>query len=191
MGGRWNSAMGLSGMAFGFAGIFVFGGIAKRWGKRIGMMAVLVGAIAAFIGDWWFYDPDFPFLQVFASGCVAFTGAGFWTIYGSTLADVVHHDELETGQRREGSFAACQSWITRVGIAFGAGASGWILQFTGFNSQAAGPQPENVLFVMRVLMSGVPAFGLLIALIIVTRFKLDERGVREIRAKLEARRGTV
>lgn len=191
MGGRWNSLMGVSGMVFGFAGIWFFGALAKRVGKRDAMMAVLLGAIAAFVGDWWFYNPDLPFLQVFASGCVAFTGAGFWTIYGSMLADVIDHDELETGQRREGSFAACQSWISRAGMALGAGASGWILQATGFNSQIEGQQPENVMLVMRLLMSGVPIFGLVIALIVLTRFKLDERSVREIRTQLEARRGTV
>ena len=190
MGARWNSAMGLSGMAFGFAGIFFFGTIAKRYGKRAGMMAVLAGAIAAFIGDWWFYNPELPFLQLFASGCVAFTGAGFWTIYGSMLADVVDHDELQTEQRREGSFAACQSWISRAGIAVGSGASGWILQSTGFVSQAA-VQSENVLFVMRLLMSGVPVAGLLVALFLVSRFRLDERRVQEIRLQLEARRGAV
>lgn len=190
MAGRWNSAMGLSGMAFGFAGIFFFGAIAKRFGKRAGMMAVLVGAIAAFIGDWWFYNPELPFLQLFASGCVAFTGAGFWTIYGSMLADVVDHDELETGQRREGSFAACQSWITRAGIAVGTGASGWILQFTGFDSQVS-VQSENVILVMRVLMSGVPVAGLLIALYFIVRMHLDEKTMGEIRIRLEGRRGAV
>jgi GPH family glycoside/pentoside/hexuronide:cation symporter len=191
LGGRWNSAMGLSGMAFGFAGIFFFGAIAKRFGKRVGMMAVLSGAIAAFIGDWFFYNPDYPVLQLLASGCVAFTGAGFWTIYGSMLADVVDHDELQTEQRREGSFSACQSWISRAGMALGSGASGWILQFTGFDSQIQGPQDENVILVMRLLMSGVPVVGLLIALYLVSRFKLDEARVHEIRLQLEARRGTV
>lgn len=190
MAGRWNSAMGLSGMAFGFAGIFFFGAVAKRFGKKAGMTAVLAGAIAAFIGDWWFYDPEHPFLQLFASGCVAFTGAGFWTIYGSMLADVVDHDELETGQRREGSFAACQSWISRAGIAVGTGASGWILQFTGFDSKIP-VQSENVLLVMRLLMSGVPVLGLLIALVVIVRYSLSQSRMQEIRGTLEARRGTV
>jgi len=190
MGASWNSAMGLSGMAFGFAGIVFFGAIAKHFGKRVGMMAVLAGAIAAFIGDWWFYNPELPFLQLFASGCVAFTGAGFWTIYGSMLADVVDHDELETGQRREGSFSACQSWITRAGIAVGTGASGWILQLTGFDSKIA-VQSENVILVMRVLMSGVPVAGLLIALYFIVRLKLDQKTMGEIRTTLEGRRGTV
>ena len=188
--GQWNSAMGVAGMVFGLVGIGFFGAIAKRMGKREAMIAVLVGAIAAFVGDWWFYDPAHPWLQLLATGCVAFTGAGFWTIYGAMIPDIVDHDELETGQRREGSFAACQSWITKVGIAIGTGASGWILQFTGFDSKLP-VQGDNVLLVIRVLLSGIPVIGLLIALIVVLRLQLDERRVHEIRVALEGRRGAV
>jgi GPH family glycoside/pentoside/hexuronide:cation symporter len=190
LGAQWNSGMGLSGMAFGFSGIFFFGSVAKRHGKRVGMMAVLVCAIAAFIGDWWFYNPEHPALQLLASGCVAFTGAGFWTIYGSILADVIDHDELQSGQRREGSFSACQSWMSRVGMALGGGASGWILQSTGFNSQVP-VQSESVILIMRVLMSGVPIVGLVLALIFVSRLPLSEKQMGEIRDELERRRGTV
>jgi len=188
--GQWNSAMGVAGMVFGLAGIPFFGAIAKRKGKREALMAVLVGAIAAFIGDWWFYNPEYPALQLLATGFVAFTGAGFWTIYGSMIADVIDHDELETAQRREGSFSACQSWISKVGIAIGSGASGWILQFTGFDSKLP-VQGEHVVLVMRVLLSGIPVIGLVIALIIVMRLQLNERRMHEIRAVLEGRRGAV
>jgi GPH family glycoside/pentoside/hexuronide:cation symporter len=100
------------------------------------------------------------------------------------------HDELETGQRREGSFSACQSWMSKAGMALGGGASGWILQATGFNSQI-GVQSDNVVLVMRVLMSGVPVVGLVISLILILRLPLDQKIMSDIRTKLEARRGTV
>ena len=187
---QWNSGMGVAGMVFGLAGIPFFGGIARRWGKRNALVTVLAMAIAAFIGDWFFYNPELPALQLLATGFVAFTGAGFWTIYGSALPDVVDDDELQTGQRREGSFAACQSWISKVGIAVGNGASGWILQFTGFDSKLP-EQGEGVILVIRLLLSGIPAVGLAIALIIVLRFQLTERRMGEIRSTLEERRGTV
>ena len=188
--GQWNTAMGVAGMLFGLAGIPFFGAIAKRKGKRAALITVLIGAVAAFIGDWWFYNPAFPALQLLACGFVAFTGAGFWTIYGSALADVMDDDELETGQRREGSFSACQSWITKAGMAVGNGASGWILQFTGFDSKLP-IQDESVILVIRLLLSGIPVIGLVIALIVVLRMRLDEKRMGEIRVQLESRRGTV
>jgi glycoside/pentoside/hexuronide:cation symporter, GPH family len=187
---QWNTAMGLAGMAFGFAGIPFFTWVARRWGKRAGLATVLVLAICAFIGDWWLYDPQRPYLQLFACGFVAFTGAGFWTLYGSTLADVVDYDESQTGQRREGSFSACQSWISKVGIALGVGASGWILQFTGFDAKQEIQDPQAI-FMIRILLSGIPVIGLVLALIAILRFPLTEARMAEIRHKLETTRGQV
>ena len=187
---QWNTAMGLAGMAFGFAGIPFFSWIARQHGKRAALATVLSMAIAAFIGDWWLYDPERPVLQLFACGFVAFTGAGFWTLYGATIGDVVDYDELQTGQRREGSFSACQSWITKVGIALGVGASGWILQFTGFDSKQAVQTPEAIFWI-RILLSGIPVIGLVLALIAILRFPLTESRMGEIRQQLEATRGQV
>ncbi|WP_374562260.1 MFS transporter [Ideonella sp.] len=187
---RWNTAMGAAGMVFGFLGIPFFTMLARRVGKRHALATVFALAIGAFIGDWWLYDPERPVLQLFACGFVAFTGAGFWILYGSTIGDVVDHDELETGQRREGSFSACQSWISKVGIALGVGASGWILQFTGFDSKIP-VQSEHAIFMIRILLSGLPVIGLVIALIAILRFPLTEQRMREIRTQLEARRGQV
>jgi len=189
-GTQWNTAMGVSGMVMGLAGIPFAGAVARRWGKRNAMALVLALAIAAFIGDWWFYNPELPALQLLASGCVAFTGAGFWTLYGSAMADVVDDDELDTGQRREGSFSACQSWISKVGLALGNGASGWVLQFTGFDSKLP-VQSEQAILLIRVLLSAIPAVGLLVALVVILRYALTEERVHEIRRRLEARRGAV
>jgi GPH family glycoside/pentoside/hexuronide:cation symporter len=188
---KWNTAMGLAGMAFGFAGIPFFAGIARKWGKRAGLATVLVMAIGAFIGDWWLYDPVRPYLQLFACGFVAFTGAGFWTLYAATIGDVVDYDEMQTGQRREGSFSACQSWISKVGIALGVGASGWILQATGFDASKEGAQAPEAIFWIRILLSCIPVTGLVLALIAILRFPLTEARMLEIRGKLEATRGTV
>ena len=186
----WNFWMGVSGMLFGFMGIPFFTTIARHFGKPRALATVFTLAIAAFIGDWWFYDPQRPALQLLACGCVAFTGAGFWILISSVIADVIDYDELETGQRREGSFAACQSWITKVGIALGVGSSGWILQFTGFDSKLPA-QSEHAIFMIRILLTGIPVLGLFIALLVVLRFPLTEQRMHDIRARLEARRGTV
>ena len=127
---------------------------------------------------------------VLASGGVAFIGAGFWTIYGSAMADVIDHDELQSGQRREGSFAACGSWISKVGLALGNSASGWVLMFTGFDAKLPA-QSEEAIFLIRVFLSGIPICGLLVALFVVSRYFLTEQRMHEIRQALEARRGTV
>jgi glycoside/pentoside/hexuronide:cation symporter, GPH family len=187
---RWNTAMGFAGFGMGFLGIPFYNRIAHHWGKRHALALVFIMAIAAFIGDWWFYNPNHPALQLLACGCVAFTGAGFWTIYGSILADVIDYDELQTSKRREGSFSSCQSWISKVGMAVGGGASGFILSYTSFNADHP-VQSEQTIFMIRFMLSAIPVAGLLLALYAIIRFPLTPERMSEIRTELEARRGKV
>lgn len=190
LGNWWNSLMGVCGMILGFCGIPVFTFIAHRFGKRHAMGAVLGTAIAVFIATWWLYTPRLHWLQLFATGLIAFTGAGFWLLDGSIRADIIDYDELQTGKRREGSFAACISWIGKVGMAVGAGISFYILDWIGFNNAAA-HQSAHTLFLIRFLLAAIPIVGLTIALVSLARFPLTQEKMAEIRQQLEARRGTV
>lgn len=191
LGSKWNFAMGLSGMILGLAGIPVYAAIARHIGKRHALFAVQITGIAVFVGTWWFYNPAVPWLQVFASGLIAFTGAGFWVIYGSIGADVIDYDELETGIRREGAFSASGSWIMKVGMALGIGLSGWILNVTGFDAALGGGQSTHTLTMIRLLLAAIPIVGLLIAMVALAMFGLTAERMHEIRAELEARRGTI
>lgn len=190
VGNFWNFWMGVSGMVLGFLGIPVFSTIARRIGKRHAMMAVLTSAILVFVATWWLYTPEIVWLQVFASGTIAFIGAGFWLLDGSMRADVIDYDELQTGQRREGAFEACISWIGKVGMAIGAGVSLFILDWIGFDNTAA-QQTPHTLFMIRFWLAAIPICGLSIAFIALIRFPLSQEKMAEIRAQLEARRGAV
>lgn len=190
-GGTWNFWMGLTGMALGLAGIPVYSFIARKLGKKLGMIVVQVCAIGGFIATWWLYNPAIQWLQVVSCGLTAFTGAGFWMLYGSMTADVIDYDELESGQRREGAFAACASWTMKVGVALGSWASGEILERTGFDSTLGGNQTEHAIFMIRILLASIPVVGLVVALAFLIRFPLTQQKMAEIRQKLEARRGTV
>lgn len=190
-GAVWNFSMGISGMVLGLCGIPVYAYIANRLGKRGGIMAVLGTAVAVFVGTWWFYNPNYPWMQPLASGLIAFTGAGFWMLDGAIGADVIDYDELETGKRREGAFTACGSWIMKVGMAIGALASGLILSATGFDAALGGNQTPNTIFMIRFLLAAVPIVGILLALVMIYYFPLTPAKMAEIREKLEARRGKV
>jgi GPH family glycoside/pentoside/hexuronide:cation symporter len=190
-GAVWNFRMGISGMIFGFLGIPVFAFVARYFGKRHGIMAVLGTALVVFAATWWFYNPDIRWLQIFASGFIAFTGAGFWMLDGAIGADVIDYDELETGKRREGAFTACGSWIMKVGQAIGAGASGVILSMTGFDAALEGNQSSYTLFMIRFLLAAVPIAGIALALVMIYFFPLTQEKTMEIRKQLEARRGTI
>jgi glycoside/pentoside/hexuronide:cation symporter, GPH family len=191
LGAHWNFFMGISGMLLGFAGIPAYGFISHQLGKIRAMIGVLLTGVVVFVGTWWFYNPNLPWLQPLASGFIAFIGAGFNMLEGSIGADVMDYDELETGKRREGAFSACRSWIMKVGMALGALASGEILARTGFDAKRGGGQTEHALFMIRFLLALIPIIGLVVAAIAISRFTLTQGKMAEIRRKLEARRGTV
>lgn len=191
VGSIWNFWMGLSNSVLGLLGVTFFAFLSQRIGKRGGMAAVQLGAIAVFIGTWWLYTPHIVWLQIFASGLIAFTGAGFWMLYGSIGADIIDYDELEHGKRREGAFTACGNWIMKVGQAVGIGASGFVLSATGFNASLGAHQSASAIFNIRFYLAAIPVIGLVIALIYLARFTLTHQRTLEIRAALEARRGQV
>jgi len=186
----WNSWMGLANMPLGFLGIPVYAIISRYFGKRHSLGVVLWLGIIVFIGTWWLYTPEVLWLQMLASGFIAFTGAGYWTLMGSIGADVMDYDELESGRRREGSFAACGSWINKFGMAVGAGFGFFLLEWIGFDSNIAIQTPHTI-FMIRSLLAGIPIIGLVIALIALARFPLSQEKMADIRSQLEARRGKV
>lgn len=191
LGGKWNFAMGLSNMVFAIIGVRVFAIVAERMGKRSSMIMVQIAAISIFLATWVLYNPSVKWLQLFASGGIAFTAAGFWMLYGAMLADVVDYDELDTGKRREGVFNACSSWMMKVGMAIGMGGTGFVLESTGFDAAIEGPQSEHALTMIRVYLAVIPVSGLTMALIALSKFGLTPEKMAEIRNQLEARRGKV
>jgi GPH family glycoside/pentoside/hexuronide:cation symporter len=190
VGNLWNFWMGVSGMVLGFLGIPVFAFIARRLGKRHAMKCVLVSAVVIFIASWWLYNPNVIWLQVFASGFIAFIGAGYWMLSGSMRADIMDYDELEGESRREGSFSACSSWIDKVGMAGGAGISFFILGWIGFDGNAD-VQTPHAIFMIRLLFAAIPVIGLTFSLVALQRFPLTQEKMAEIRQQLEIRRGKV
>lgn len=190
-GAHWNFYMGIAGMVFGLAGIRAYAAVARRFGKIAAMTCVQYAAIAVFVSTWWLYDPRMPWLQPLASGLIAFNHAGFWTLDGSIAADVMDYDELESGQRREGAFSACKSWVMKVGMAVGTLVSGEVLARIGFEAKLGGAQPAHALIMLRVLLATIPICGFGLALTALHRFPLTPSAMATIRQKLEERRGTV
>ncbi len=191
VGNSWNFWMGLAGMLLGFCGIPVYTKLSRMLGKKKAMIVVQLSAITVFASSWWLYTPRVQWLQVLYSGFTAFTGAGFWILYGSMTADVIDYDELQSHKRREGAFSACGSWIMKFGGGIGGWASGEILARTGFDASLGGNQTVQALTVMRLLLIAIPVAGLAISLLLLLRFPLTPAVMADLRAELEARRGKV
>ena len=104
-------------------------------------------------------------------------------------ADICDLDELETGERREGTFGAIYWWMVKLGAAFAGGAAGLILSAIGFD-QSVTMQSETTLVLLRLSYIIIPCIGTLIAIFIMRDYDLDEIRANEIRAQLDVRNAT-
>ena len=100
----------------------------------------------------------------------ALSGSGIATAYvlpWSMIPDIIEHDQLRTGQRREGSYYAFASFFQKLGTALALWGMGQALAVTGYitpeTSGALPVQPESAIQAIRVFTGPVPAVLLTLA----------------------------
>ncbi len=111
--------------------------------------------------------------------------AGF-AVSISLLADVLDHDELETGEQRGGAFFGLWTFASKFGLGAGPLLAGAALGLAGYVANQ--PQTGQVIEVIRLVFGPVPALFFLAAAIIISRFPLSREAHREIQAELHRRR---
>ncbi|MBC8041735.1 MAG: MFS transporter [Opitutaceae bacterium] len=175
----------------GLVSIPIFQGLANRIGKTktlgITIALVMLGSLAS----WFTMTPAHPYLS-FAGGILNAPGyTGLWMLLPSMLADVADHDELQTSERREGSFSSIFGWLLKLSSTLGFAVSGPLIVLAGFQARGSGavPPPE-VLLNMRMLYAFLPAAFLITAIVLLVRYPLSAKAMTDIRAQLETRRGT-
>ncbi|MEZ4643261.1 MAG: MFS transporter [Chloroflexota bacterium] len=124
-----------------------------------------------------------------------FAGMGYgaanavpWAI----VADVVEADELRTGKRREGIYAGYLVFFRKMASAFAIFIVGQLLAASGFVSSTTGgvyvEQPESALFMLRLLVSVIPAFMLVLAVMAAWRYPLNREQFYAIQQQLLEKR---
>ena len=186
--------MGWFGMLTSIATLGVIpltGWIATKIGKRKTFLITISLSILGYAIKWVGYNPDYPYWLLYAAPLVAFGTGSLFTLMGSMISDVCDYDELETHQRREGVFGAIYWWMVKVGMALAGLLTGVLLKVSGFDVALGAAQAESTLFWIRVFDVGIPLLTSLIALWIISTYKLTEVKAYDIRQQLEARRGKV
>ncbi|ETR68984.1 MAG: hypothetical protein OMM_04234 [Candidatus Magnetoglobus multicellularis str. Araruama] len=140
---------------------------------------------------WWCYDPLVPWKILIPQPLGSIGMGGLFTLMGSMIADVCDMDELETGKRREGMFGSIYWWMVKLGMALAFAASGYLLNWTGFDVSLGGAQSNTTFFWMRVVDVGVPAVAAGISIFAVSLYKLTEQRSQEIRLELDKRHGKI
>lgn len=106
--------------------------------------------------------------------------AGAMLFPQAMLADVLTADLTESGQRRAGLLSGLWAAGETVAGAFGAGAYGLILAACGFISTTNDEvvtQPDSATWGIVVAYSGIAVFGIVAALLLLSRYRLTEREV--------------
>ncbi len=128
-----------------------------------------------------------PASVLFGLGVLAGLGISVtYLIPNAMLPDVIEWDELRTGQRREGLFYGVCVFLQKLALALGAFAVGQLLSASGYipgsADQATVHQPESALQAIRWAIGPLPAFLLVVGLILAGYHRLDrERHGRMVR----------
>jgi len=190
VGDNWQFWMGVAFMLGGVIGVPLLATLAHHIGKRKAVVVACCVGILGYGGSWFLYTPKIIWLQTVASGLMGAAAASLWMLHSSIGADIIDYDELNTKERREGSFTACASYILKLGNSLGYFFSGLILSWVGFTWKLKVQTPETILGI-RASLAFLPIVGLVIAIIFVLRMPLTKQKSAEIRRSLEERRGTV
>lgn len=165
--------------------------LASRFGKHVILYATGICSIVGYLSIYLFFTPEHPWLQIISSLLVGPLSVGVWLVAPSMQADIVDYDELQTGQRREGSFASVFSWCLKAGGTITVGLSGLILVWTGYDVNYGCNQPDHVLENLRNFYIWIPVCFIALSLLAVSKYELSRKRMESIRSELEARRGVI
>jgi len=161
--------------------------ISKRWDKRTAYIAgmlflglVMVGII--------FLPPAWGLTAVLVVAAIA--GVGFGAVQvlpWSMLPDAIEWDELNTGNRHEGTFYSLVTLFRKVAASFTIPLTLLVLSWTGYIPNAPA-QPPSAITGIRAMMGPIPATLLLVGVVFAWFYPLNRRRFEAVRAQLAQKR---
>jgi GPH family glycoside/pentoside/hexuronide:cation symporter len=131
---------------------------------------------------------------ILAYALAALSGSGIATAYvipWAMVPDVVEHDELRTGQRREGSYYAFASFFQKLATGAAVWAMGQALYRAGYVTPTPGlPVPQQssqVIQVIRWFMGPVPGILLALSVLFAWFYPITREFHASLREQLAAR----
>ena len=165
--------------------------MAGKWGKKNAFIIATLISIVGYVLKWWGFNPDNPFLMFLPLPLMAFGLGCLFTLMMSMTADICDLDELENGMpRKEGTFGAIYWWTVKLGQALALIIGGAVLSWVGFDGNAATQSAETITQ-LRIADIVIPSVTAALAILVMWNYDLTEEKAREIKAELEARRGTL
>jgi GPH family glycoside/pentoside/hexuronide:cation symporter len=159
----------------------------RRVGKKKLWLFAMVATMCAY--TMMFFVSEASYLVVFVVVSLLGIGSGCGAVVAPSIqADVIDYDEYMTGDRKEGAYVAVWNFLRKAAGGVTAMATGLVLQAVGYDGESDTQSAETQTAIMA-LIGLLPAVCYGIAIVLFSRFSLDEPAHREIVSELEARRG--
>ena len=159
----------------------------KRVGKKKLWLFAMSATMVAYMTMFWVSEASYVVVFVVVSLLGIGSGCGA-VVAPSVQADIVDYDEYRTGDRKEGAYVAVWNFLRKAAGGVTAMATGFVLQSVGYDGEAE-TQTQATQTAMMALIGLLPAACYAVAIVLFSRFSLDEAEHRRIVAILEERRG--
>ena len=172
----------LVGQLANLIGVILAPSLSRKYGKKNTYMVAM--AFAAVFSVIFFFIPNqvhwILLLQVLISLCAGYVLPLLWSMF----ADIVDFEELKLGRRATGLIFASSSMSQKLGWAFGAALTGWILFWFGYDNELA-EQGIRTILGERLMLSLLPAVSCFIAVIGMYFYPLSDKVVKDISELLD------
>ena len=135
----------------------------------------------------WMMTPAYPYLIIVVWALSQFGAQTTNLVYTSMMADVCDEDELITGKRREGTYAAASSVIAKVSDVLVLLLSGYMPRLAGYVNTEVKPNMEQ-LENMKTLLVSTDIIGIVAAITLIVFYPLSRKKCTEIHKELEERK---
>jgi GPH family glycoside/pentoside/hexuronide:cation symporter len=157
--------------------------IGKKWTYQICFFVLATASLVLFFFGQ-SLGPTFFLVMMLYAGI----GVGFGYVAPfSMVPDTIEYDAVKSGKRKEGAFYGMWLLTSKIGQAIAFFATGLVLSLGGFVANAV--QADSAKLAIRFLIGPIPAVFLVIAMILVYLYPLDEKSYLAFMAK-EAEKGS-
>ena len=161
--------------------------LGRKIGKHRAFMCTLITVAAVSTANLFLGQGDYlPFFLLFVVKGFCFGGLQFLPV--AMLADVVDVDSARTGGKRAGTYFAFMGFAEKIAIAFGTGASLFLVGTLGFDpAGGVAGSTEAGVFSLRMVYCLGPVFFYGLALKLIWNYPLTPARHARLRERLERR----
>lgn len=162
----------------------------NRWiGKNNALWVGLFLQLTSCLSAWIFFTPSNPWLSLIPGVILVFGMVIYQMGANTILADICDVDELDTGLRREGMYAAALGFVNKLAFSSVNLIAGFILFFCGFDASADEPASSQTILNLRIAYVLIPVVLFSVVAILLKRFPLSHEMMNDVRRKLDERHG--